>query len=160
MVEVNQIVRETLALRAYEQRVSNITVLDALATGLPQVFADGYQIQQVLLNLVINAEQAMPQGGEITIQAARRPGGVSLSLIDTGKGMPPEVLAKVFRPFFSTRKEGTGLGLPTTRRIIEAHDRRVRLEQAGLAVVALICLYHLADAVFWGMAYAQVFELR
>ena len=59
MVDVNQVVRETLALRAYEQRVSNITVIDALAAGLPQVFADGHQVQQVLLNLIINAEQAM-----------------------------------------------------------------------------------------------------
>src|SRR5205814_4222621 len=59
MVDVNQVVRETLALRAYEQRVSNICVIDALAAGLPQVFADGYQLQQVLLNLIINAEQAI-----------------------------------------------------------------------------------------------------
>src|SRR5262245_10958925 len=59
MVSINQVVRETLGLRAYEQRVSNVTVIDALAAGLPAVFADGYQVQQVLLNLIINAEQAM-----------------------------------------------------------------------------------------------------
>ena len=59
MVDLNQIVRETLALRAYEQRVTNVTVIDALASGLPQIFADPHQIQQVLLNLIINAEQAM-----------------------------------------------------------------------------------------------------
>jgi len=59
MVDINHVVRETLALRAYDQRLSNIGVLDALAAGLPQVFADGYQVQQVLLNLIINAEQAM-----------------------------------------------------------------------------------------------------
>src|SRR4029077_17394037 len=59
MVDVNQIIRETLALRAYEQRVTNITVIDALAAGLPPAYADGHQVQQVLLNLIINAEQAM-----------------------------------------------------------------------------------------------------
>src|SRR5256714_2923308 len=57
--DVNQVVRETIALRAYEQHVTNIAVIDALAAGLPQVFADGHQVQQVLLNLMINAEQAM-----------------------------------------------------------------------------------------------------
>jgi C4-dicarboxylate-specific signal transduction histidine kinase len=59
MVDVNQVTRETLALRSHEQRLSNIVVIDALAAGLPQVFADGHQLQQVLLNLIINAEQAM-----------------------------------------------------------------------------------------------------
>ena len=59
MVDLNQVVRETLALRSYEQRVSNITIIEALAAGLPHAFADPHQIQQVLLNLIINAEQAM-----------------------------------------------------------------------------------------------------
>ena len=59
MVDLNQVVRETLALRSYEQRLSNITIIEALASGLPQVFSDPHQLQQVLLNLIINAEQAM-----------------------------------------------------------------------------------------------------
>src|SRR5260370_17019849 len=59
MVDVNQVVRETLALRAYEQRVTNISIIDALAAGLPQVFADGHQVQQVLLNLAINPDQSI-----------------------------------------------------------------------------------------------------
>src|SRR4029079_8475091 len=59
MVNLNQVVRETLALRSYEQRISNIAILEALAAGLPEVFSDPHQIQQVLLNLIINAEQAM-----------------------------------------------------------------------------------------------------
>src|SRR5947209_13475958 len=82
--------------------------------GLPPVALDRDLFKQALLNLLLNAQQAMPEGGEITFQAAPEPGGVCLSLIDTGKGMPPEAVAKAFRPFYSTRPGGTGLGLPTT----------------------------------------------
>jgi signal transduction histidine kinase len=84
--------------------------------------------KQALLNLMLNAEQAMPGGGELTVQAVREPEAVALSLIDTGKGMAPEVLERVFRPFFSTRPGGTGLGLPTTRKIIEAHSGTIDVQ--------------------------------
>jgi signal transduction histidine kinase len=70
---------------------------------------------------MLNAEQALPSGGAITLQAVVELNQVCLSLIDTGPGMSAEVLAKVFEPFFSTKTAGSGLGLPTTRKIVEAH---------------------------------------
>jgi D-alanine transaminase len=86
--------------------------------------------KQALLNLMLNAQQAMPDGGELTLQAAALDDEVVLTLIDTGKGMAPEVLARAFQPFFSTREGGTGLGLPTARRIIEAHGGTIQAESA------------------------------
>ena len=83
---------------------------------------------------MLNAEQAMPEGGELTIQAAVEPAregaapSITLSLIDTGKGMSAETVSKVFRPFFTTRPGGTGLGLPTTRRILQAHGGDITLQ--------------------------------
>src|SRR5580700_3332246 len=96
MVDLNQIVRETMALRAYEERVSNITVLDALAAGLPQVFADGHQVQQVLLNLVINAEQAMLTAngrGVLVVRSWHEPDreSVILEINDDGPGISEEM---------------------------------------------------------------------
>src|SRR5581483_10378161 len=87
--------------------------------------------KQALLNLMLNAEQAMPEGGELTIQGMTLPAPsqcVCLSFIDTGLGMSPEVKDRVFRAFYSTKAGGTGLGLPTTRKIIEAHGGRIVVE--------------------------------
>jgi CheY-like chemotaxis protein len=135
MVDVNQVVRETLALRAYEQRVSNISVIDALAAGLPQVYADGHQVQQVLLNLVINAEQAMlsAHGRGILVlrtwhDADRE--AVILEINDDGPGVPDEMQPKIFDPFFTTKDvgKGTGLGLTVAYAIVQEHGGRIRLE--------------------------------
>jgi len=135
MVDVNQVVRETLALRAYEQRVTNIAVIDALAAGLPQVFADQHQVQQVLLNLVINAEQAMlSTNGHGTIvvrtwhDADRET--VVLEINDDGPGIPDDLQPKIFDPFFTTKEvgKGTGLGLTVAYAIVQEHGGRIRLE--------------------------------
>jgi signal transduction histidine kinase len=77
---------------------------------------------------MLNAQQAMPEGGTLTVQAEAPPGEVTLSLIDTGPGMAPEVLAQVFRPFFSTKPGGSGLGLATTRKIVQAHGGRIDVQ--------------------------------
>ena len=135
MVDINQVVRETLALRAYEQRVSNIMVIDALAAGLPQVFADGHQIQQVLLNLVINAEQAMLSANGRGVLVVRSwhdadQESVILEINDDGPGIPEDVQPKIFDPFFTTKEvgKGTGLGLTVAYAIVQEHGGRIRLE--------------------------------
>ena len=135
MVDVNQVARETLALRTYEQRVSNISVIDALAAGLPQVFADGYQLQQVLLNLIINAEQAMLSANGRGILVVRTwhdtdQESVVLEINDDGPGIPDDLQPKIFDPFFTTKEvgQGTGLGLTVAYAIVQEHGGRIRLE--------------------------------
>src|SRR5919201_5693956 len=135
MVDLNQVVRETLALRAYEQRVSNIDVIDALAVGLPHVFADGHQIQQVLLNLIINAEQAMVSAhgrGILVLRTWQDPQQetIVLEINDDGPGIPDDVQPKIFDPFFTTKEvgKGTGLGLTVAYAIVQEHGGRIRIE--------------------------------
>jgi PAS domain S-box-containing protein len=135
MVDVNQVIRETLALRAYDQRVNNIAVIEALAAGLPQVFADGHQIQQVLLNLVINAEQAMLAAngrGTLVVRTWHdaRQETIILEINDDGPGIADELQPKIFDPFFTTKEvgQGTGLGLTVAYAIVQEHGGRIRLE--------------------------------
>jgi len=135
MVDINHVVRETLTLRSYEQRVTNIIVIDALAAGLPNVFADSHQVQQVLLNLVINAEQAMLSAngrGVLVVRTwhdAQRE-CVILEINDDGPGIAEDVQAKIFDPFFTTKEvgKGTGLGLTVAYAIVNEHGGRIRLE--------------------------------
>ena len=134
LVDLNQVVRETLALRAYGLRVSNITLIEALAAGLPPVFADGHQIKQVLLNLVINAEQAMLAAhgrGTLVVRTwhdeAR--GCLLLEVNDDGPGVPTGAQPRIFDPFFTTKEvgKGTGLGLSVAYALVKEHGGRIRL---------------------------------
>jgi two-component system, NtrC family, sensor histidine kinase HydH len=109
-------------------RNSGIKVNRYLPSDLPPVYLDREIFKQALLNLILNAEQAMPKGGEITIQATLSPDTLTLNLIDTGKGISAEGLEKIFKPFYSTRPGGTGLGLPTTKKIIEAHGGTISVQ--------------------------------
>jgi PAS domain S-box-containing protein len=137
MVDLNAVVRETLALRAYEQRVSNITTIEALAAGLPQVFADPHQIQQVLLNLVINAEQAMLSAhghGTLVVRTWHDLDRdlVVLEVSDDGPGVPGDVQTKIFDPFFTTKEvgKGTGLGLTVAYAIVQEHGGEIRVSSS------------------------------
>ena len=134
MVDVNEVVRETLALRAYEQRVTNIVASHSLAPDLPEVFADGYQIKQVLLNLLINAEQAMLAAhgrGTLTVRTwhDRDRDSIILEVNDDGPGIADETQGKIFDPFFTTKEvgKGTGLGLSVAYAIVQEHGGRIWL---------------------------------
>jgi signal transduction histidine kinase len=135
MVNLNQVVRETLALRSYEQRINNINILEALAAGLPEVFADPHQVQQVLLNLIINAEQAMLGAhgrGTLIVRTwhdADRD-AVVLEVNDDGPGVPEEVQPRIFDPFFTTKEvgKGTGLGLTVAYAIVQEHGGRISVK--------------------------------
>ena len=113
--------------------------LEREISPVPRVSANPGQIQQVLLNLVVNARQAMPNGGRLILRLANDPatGYVDLTVRDTGCGMPPEVMRRIFEPHFTTKsgpdetgKGGTGLGLSACREIVEAHHGRIRVESA------------------------------
>jgi two-component system sensor histidine kinase HydH len=128
-------------------RQSGIDIKSYLPGDLPPVLVNKDLFRQALLNLMLNAQQAMPEGGELTIQASREPRGVCLSLIDTGKGMTADAAARAFRPFFSTKPGGTGLGLATTRKIVEAHGGSIALQsEVGRGTKISITLPETAQA--------------
>jgi signal transduction histidine kinase/CheY-like chemotaxis protein len=146
MVDMNEVVRETLALRSYDQSVSNITIVEALAAGLPQVFADPHQVQQVLLNLIINAEQAMISShgrGTLVLHSWHNleRESVVLEVSDDGPGVPEDVQPRIFDPFFTTKEvgKGTGLGLTVAYAIVQEHGGRLTLksEASGGATFAV-----------------------
>jgi two-component system, NtrC family, sensor histidine kinase HydH len=118
---LGKVVEEMVDFFEPTARAAGIDIRVYLPADLPAVRLDRDMFKQALLNLMLNAEQTLLGGGSLTLQAGVESAHVCLSLIDTGPGMPPEVQAKVFEPFFSTKPGGSGLGLPTTRKIVEAH---------------------------------------
>ena len=120
-----QLVRETLEFVDPEDTQQGIRHHVELPAGLPLVMLDEGAFRQALLNLFVNARQAMPMGGELIVRVQRRGNLVELSVTDTGVGMPPEALERCFDVYYSTKKGGTGLGLPTTKRIIEEHGGHI-----------------------------------
>jgi two-component system NtrC family sensor kinase len=132
MVDVNEVVRDTLQLRAYEQRVHNIAVTQSFGPDLPEVFADAHQIKQILLNLILNAEQAMVAAhgrGVLTLRTWHNVDAESvvLEVNDDGPGIGEETQSKIFDPFFTTKEvgKGTGLGLSVAYAIIQEHGGRM-----------------------------------
>ena len=131
VVDLNQIVDETLLLVEKQASKERITVVRELAPDLPPIIGNPNQLQQVLLNLINNAREAMSTGGTITVATERVPGssgGARLRVSDTGPGIPAEQIPKLFDPFFTTKPGGTGLGLSVTYGIVKDHEGRLGVE--------------------------------
>jgi two-component system NtrC family sensor kinase len=124
--------RNTLILTQHQLQLHGVTVIQESEPDLPPVQGDGNQLEQVFTNILLNADQAMPHGGELRIRAQfnRRENGIEIHFQDTGCGIPPEDLDKIFDPFFTTRDpgKGTGLGLSISYGIIQDHGGRITVQ--------------------------------
>jgi signal transduction histidine kinase len=134
-MDVRTVLEETLALLIYEMEAQGVSLERNYSPDLPPIPMDREQMKQVFLNLMLNAAQAMDRGGKLTIHTALRsqhPGDrnsplVEIGIQDTGPGLSGDIRAKIFEPFFSTKEEGIGLGLPIAQRIVEEHGGEIRV---------------------------------
>ncbi|HEU5323186.1 MAG TPA: ATP-binding protein, partial [Methylomirabilota bacterium] len=130
-VDLNRVIEETLLLVDKAVRKDGVVLTRTLAPDLPAVWGDAGALQQVVLNLVTNARDALGGTGRIAVQTSAPPGGpVRLAVRDTGPGIPSEVLSRIFDPFFTTKPEGTGLGLSITYGIVRDHQGTVEVQSA------------------------------
>jgi PAS domain S-box-containing protein len=131
--QVNTIIEDVLRLRAYEQRVNNIEVEKRLAADLPEIMVDYFQMQQVFLNIIVNAEFAMLEAhgkGKLVITTETVDGVIKVAFADDGPGISKENMKRIFAPFFTTKEvgKGTGLGLSICHGIVSGHSGRIYAE--------------------------------
>ena len=133
-VAMNNLVEETIALIQHQVQSSGVLIHNDLENGLPEIYADPNQMKQVILNLIQNALQAMPEGGELFIESRRQSNsgndGVALAFRDNGEGIPANIIDRLFEPFFTTRPvgKGTGLGLSVIYGIVTDHGGHIDVE--------------------------------
>lgn len=125
---LNEVIRESLALLGPELKNRRLHVEQKLAASLPLAPMDSAQMQQVLVNLIKNAMQAMTKGGTLTLTTGEGADGVWFNINDTGGGIPQDQINRIFEPFYTTKAKGTGLGLMIVQRIVRDHGGRIELE--------------------------------
>ena len=126
--DVNNLIKQTLDLVKYDKRMKHITISKDIPAGLPLVTADETQMIQVLMNIILNAADAMPNGGDLDISAKELGKEVEVAVADTGNGIPAEYVEKIFDPFFTTKEMGTGLGLAVSYNIIKSYQGDILVE--------------------------------
>ena len=128
--DINAVINDVLSLLDHQLRTGSIQVRKELAGSAPIVQGIEHKLQQVFLNLFLNARDAMPKGGWLTIATREEPGGAAIEVADTGSGIPPDLLSRIYDPFFTTKEigKGTGLGLSITYGIIQEHGGTIACE--------------------------------
>jgi two-component system NtrC family sensor kinase len=147
-LDINEVIRTTMKLVRSQKEFDKVVVVENLVEGLPPVWGDKNQLQQVLLNLSLNACEAMPVGGTLAIGTATQDDQVRITVSDTGCGIPPEHLKQIFDPFFTTKPvgKGTGLGLSVSYGIIQQHGGTLEVEsELGKGSIFTINLRHWKD---------------
>lgn len=126
--DLNHHVQNLLDFYRTQAERNKVELIPYLEPNLPKVKLDRELFRGVVLNLLLNAQQAMPEGGQLVVRTTARDDEVELDLIDTGVGMPPTALSRAFDVFFSTKAAGTGLGLPFAKKVVEGHGGRIELQ--------------------------------
>ena len=126
MVDVNEIISEMVLMLRGEANRFAVSIRTDLAADLPEITADRVQVQQVLMNLMLNGIEAMNEtGGVLAIKSEPQDGQVHISVSDTGVGLPADKANKIFDAFYTTKPQGSGMGLAISRSIIESHGGRI-----------------------------------
>ena len=132
-LNLHRLVSETVAFLQHQPMLHGRILENRVPTDLPNIRVDANQLSQVLMNLLLNAAQATPEGGRITVFAEGVPSAerVEIRIVDTGCGIPPEILPHVFEPFFTTKRgKGTGLGLSISQTYVRSHDGEIEIQSA------------------------------
>jgi len=137
--DVNETLEKVLFLVRQQRRAASVEIRAEMDRGVPQVLGDPSQLEQVFLNICLNACQAMGQAGTLTLRSFQEEGRVTVDVADTGPGIPLEVRSHIFKPFFTTKTEGNGLGLAISARIIAEHGGHIayRCPSAGGTVFSV-----------------------
>jgi signal transduction histidine kinase len=126
--QINEVIETSINLIQYDKKAKNISIVKELSPSLPEVIADGNQLSQVFVNLTLNAIDAMPEGGTLTVRSMSEENGIIIQFEDTGIGIPREELSKIFDPFYTTKEKGTGLGLAVSYNIIKKMNGTLTVE--------------------------------
>ena len=123
--DARQLIDEVLSTSPIPQ---NVKAAVKVEDDLPRLLIDPQMMRRVLTNLILNAVQAMPRGGKLTVRVSKSGETILISVRDTGRGIPDEILPKLFNPLFTTKTRGQGLGLATCKRLVEAHGGTITVE--------------------------------